>query len=202
MVLAGQFLERPALIDIGGITLEGLSHRGDRRPALLVCPAPGFGGGMDAAPIAELAWAAARAGHPSLRFQYRGVGASHGEPDPARALEDAEAAFEHLAETAGGRLALAGLGGGAAVALALSRSHPDVDRVVLVAPDRLEVEPIPGARVLVLVPETGAPLGAEHARASLGPAGRVEVVPGTDVFFRAGLPRLGRRAVEWISGGG
>jgi hypothetical protein len=41
-----QFLERPALVACGELTLEGLWHRGTR--ALLVCPSPGPGGGMDA----------------------------------------------------------------------------------------------------------------------------------------------------------
>ncbi|MGB8932524.1 MAG: alpha/beta hydrolase, partial [Anaeromyxobacteraceae bacterium] len=82
MVVAGQFLERPALIPLdpgGGLTLEGLYHRGRRRPSLLVCPDPGAGGGMDAPAVAELAWASARSGHASLRFQHRGRGASQGE---------------------------------------------------------------------------------------------------------------------------
>jgi alpha/beta superfamily hydrolase len=152
MVVAGQYLERPALVDAGGATLEGLFHRGTRPPALLVCPAPGPGGGMDAPAAAELAWAAARAGHASLRFQYRGVGASTGAPDPVRAGEDAEAAYRHLAESAGPRLALAALGGAWPVALALAAAHSDVRRVVLIAPDRAPGPAPLQAEVLVILP--------------------------------------------------
>ncbi|BDG01605.1 alpha/beta hydrolase [Anaeromyxobacter oryzae] len=203
MVLDGQYLERPALVDAGGITLEGLYHRGTRRPALLVCPAPGPGGGMDAPAVAELAWAAARAGHPSLRFQHRGVGASTGVPDPGRALDDADAALRHLAETAGPRLAVAALGAAADTALALAAAHRDVvDRVVLVAPERPPPAIAAGLRVLAIVPEVGAAAGAAVLAAALGPGGRVEVIEGADPLFRAGLPRLGRAAVEWISRGG
>jgi hypothetical protein len=204
MVLAGQYLERPALVDAGGLVLEALYHRGERRPGLLVCPptgAGGPGGGMDAAPVAELAWAAARAGHPSLRFQHRGVGASQGEPDPARALDDAEAALRHLADTAGARVALAALAGGCEVALALARAHPEVERVALVAPVARPSAPLPAARVLVLLPEARAAEAAELS-ARLGERGAVEVIAGADALFRSGLPQVGRAVMSWITARG
>ncbi|HUL58786.1 MAG TPA: alpha/beta hydrolase [Anaeromyxobacteraceae bacterium] len=200
MVLAGQWLERPALVDAGDATLDGLHHRGVKRPALLVCPAPGPGGGMDAPPLAEIAWAAARAGHPSLRFQHRGTGASTGAADAARALDDALAAYRHLAETDGPRLAVAALGAGSAAALGVARVHRHVERVVLVAPgEPPDLEGV-AARVLVILPEHGAGVDAQQLSVRLGAAGRVEVVAGADALFRAGLPEVGRRAVAWIAG--
>lgn len=201
MVLAGQFLERPALVDAGGLVLEALYHRGARSPALLVCPPTGPGGGMDAAPVAELAWAAARAGHASLRFQHRGVGASQGEPDPARAVDDAEAALAHLAGTAGGRVAVAGLAGGCATALALARAHPEIERVALVAPVAPAPAPAPSTRVLVVLPEARAGEAAALA-GPLGGRGAVEVVAGADALFRSGLPQLGRAVMAFVSARG
>jgi alpha/beta superfamily hydrolase len=202
MVLAGQFLERPALVDAGGLVLEALYHRGERRPALLVCPPTGPGGGMDAPPVAELAWAAARAGHPSLRFQHRGVGASQGEPDPDRFLDDAEAALRHLAETAGARVALAGLAGGCSTALALARAHPEIERVALVAPRDLRGASLPGTgRLLVVLPGDRAAELPELATA-LGDRGTVELLPGADAQFRAGLPRLGRAVLSFLTARG
>lgn len=200
MVLAGQFLERPALVDAGGLVLEALYHRGERRPALLVCPPTGPGGGMDAAAVAELAWAAARAGHPSLRFQHRGVGASQGFPDPARVLDDAEAALAHLAATVGARVALAGLAGGCDTALGLARVHPEIERVALVAPAAPPAPPLPPARVLVLLPgERAAEAGAFAG--ALGDRGAVEVV-GADALFRSGLPQLGRAVLAFVTARG
>lgn len=197
VVLAGQYLERPALVDAGGLLLEALYHRGERRPALLVCPPTGAGGGMDAPPVAELAWAAARAGHPSLRFQHRGVGASQGEPAPSRAVDDAEAALVHLAETTAARVAVAGLEGGCETALALARRHPEVERLVLVAPVVSPAPPLPPARILVLLPEERAP-EAPGLAADLGPRGAVQVVAGADARFRSGLPQLGRAALAFL----
>jgi alpha/beta superfamily hydrolase len=203
VVVAGQYLERPALIllgDGGELTLEGLYHRGGRRPSLLVCPDPGPGGGMDAPPVAELAWASARAGHASLRFQHRGRGASQGEPDVARALDDALAAYQHLLETARGRLAVAGVGAGAATALDLARARPEITRVVLVAPAALPACGGVEAALLALLPETGG-LAPGDVAAALGARGRAEVVAGADARFLAGLPAVGKLAVEWIEGG-
>jgi alpha/beta superfamily hydrolase len=216
VVLAGQFLERPALVDAGGLVLEALYHRGERRPALLVCPPTGPGGGMDAAAVAELAWVAARAGHPSLRFQHRGVGASQGAPDPARALEDAEAALAHLAETTGaarsaedprpGRsggfgVALAGLAGGCDTALALARVHPEIERLALVAPAAPPPGPLPAARVLVVLPEARAG-EVDAVVAPLGDRGAVAVVQGADALFRSGLPQLGRVVLAFLTARG
>jgi alpha/beta superfamily hydrolase len=196
VVVAGQYLERAALIAVAdGLTLEGLYHRGRRRPSLLVCPDPGPGGGMDAPPVAELAWACARAGHASLRFQHRGRGGSQGAPDPSRALEDALAALAHLAETAHGPVAVAGVGAGCATALALARSRPEIARVVLVAPVDLVDSTGVGAAVLTVVPEAGAPSTPIPVA-----GGAVEVIPGADARFLAGLPRVGKLAVEWIAG--
>ncbi|MBI5070826.1 MAG: alpha/beta hydrolase [Deltaproteobacteria bacterium] len=200
MVLAGQFLERPALIPCGELTLEGLYHRGRRAPALLLCP-PVDESGMDAPPLAELAWASARAGHASLRFQHRGRGASGGEPDPAQALADAEAALEHLAGTAPGPLAVCGLWSGCETALALLRGHPELRGAALLAPSALPAgEPV-AARVLALLPEAGAALDEAAVLATL-PGAEVERLAGADARFQAGLSQAARRAVAFLAAGG
>jgi alpha/beta superfamily hydrolase len=191
MVLRGQYLERPALIACGDVTLEGLYHRGDRRPSLVVCP-PLAEGGMDSPVAAEFAWACARAGHPSLRFQHRGVGASTGTQDPSRALEDAEAALRHLVETAPGRVAVAGIGDGCETAAALARTHPEIERVVLVAPPRAPARGGTGAHVLAVVPGAGP-------RPAFGVEVAVAVIDEADERFLVGLPRLGRLATDFLA---
>jgi hypothetical protein len=42
VVLRGQYLERPTLVDAEGVTLEALYHRGSRPPPLLVCAPHGI----------------------------------------------------------------------------------------------------------------------------------------------------------------
>lgn len=206
MVLPGQYLERPALVEAGGALLEGLFHRGRRRPALLVCP-PSGEGGMDAPPVAELAWAAARAGHASLRFQHRGLGASTGAADAARTLDDALAAFRHLAETvepAGPprAVAVAGVASGCRTAQGLARACP-VAGAALIAPLAWptveELERFEGP-LLVVLPERGAPRSVVAGAARLGSGrARVEVIPGADPRFLAGLPLVGRAVASWLA---
>jgi len=199
VVLPGQYLERPALIPCGDLVLEGLSHRGARPPALLICPPTGPGGGMDAPLVAELAWASARAGHASLRFQHRGVGGSQGAPDPALEAEDALAAFDHLAAGQPGPVVVAGAGGGAVTAAGVARSRPAAG-LALIAPaawldlDGLELP------ILLVIPERGTALAPAEAARVLPPrGGRVEVVEGADALFRTGLPRAGRAVAEWLA---
>jgi hypothetical protein len=198
MVQAGQHLERPALVPCGDLVLEGLSHRGARRPALLLCPPTGPGGGMDAPLVAELAWASARAGHPSLRFQHRGVGGSQGESDPRSAVEDGLAAFDHLAATAPGPIVVAGVGSGARTAAGVVRQRSALG-LALLAPSPWPDLGGLGRPVLVVLPEHGAPGRDEAAGRLPRGAGRVEVVPGADATFRAGLTGAGRAVVGWLA---
>src|SRR5258706_14457981 len=116
MVASGQFLERPTLIPLASKeVMEGLAHRGTRKPSLLVLPPLPHEGSMDHVVGAELAWAAAHAGFPTLRFNWRGVGASQGERGSFEA--DARAALQAASQ----RVLLVSLGGSAGTALALSR---------------------------------------------------------------------------------
>jgi uncharacterized protein len=199
VVLPGQYLERPALVPCGDLVLEGLSHRGPRRPALLVCPPTGPGGGMDAPLVAELAWASARAGHASLRFQHRGVGGSQGEPGPDGELDDALAAYDHLAATAPGPLAVAGVAGGCATAVGVARARGALALALLAPTGGPELGGL-SLPVLLVLPEHGAALPRQEAERRLPRgAGRVEVVAGADATFRAGLPRAARAVVHWLA---
>src|ERR1700694_3261670 len=97
----GKVLERPALIPVGTELLDGLSHRGDLQPPLLILPPPPNEGSMDHPVAAEVGWAAARAGFPTLRFNFRGVGGSQGvRGDENSRVQDAEAALRALEENA------------------------------------------------------------------------------------------------------
>jgi len=112
VVHQGQFLERPAIIAVGNCVLDGLWHRGEVRPPLLIIPPPPNQGSMHHPVLSELAWAAATSGFPTLRFDFRGVGASQGQPSgPAERLTDAEAALRLLEENTGvARAAVASFG--------------------------------------------------------------------------------------------
>jgi alpha/beta superfamily hydrolase len=225
MVLAGQYLERSVVVRSGELTLDGLYHRGSREPAcVLASPHPALGGSMTAPVIAELAWALTRAGHATLRFDYRGVGASQGTTRHAAGslgpgaglaglaglqgeVEDLLAAAEQLRATAGagaGGLCAVGYSFGAAVVLRAARD-PRIGRVVLVAPPTAiaDFSALRGLEKPTLL------VCAHHDdlcdRALLQPLlepehAALEVVAHADHSFRRGLTELGKICAAWLRG--
>lgn len=208
MVVKGQYLERPTLIPVGGgLVLEGVSHRGAERPGLLVLPPPPVeGSGMDHVVGAELAWAVSHAGHPTLRFNYRGVGGSQGEPSrsPADWLDDARAALELARENAeGAHAVVAAIGASDAVALKLAEREP-LAGLVLINPSLARPEDFEGRDAL---PWPLAVVVAEHdatqARSRWSDVlARHEadftVVPGATRAFLRNLPLVGKAAVALV----
>lgn len=205
MVTRGQFLERPTLIPIGDVVMEGLSHRGVRRPPLLIVPPPpSEGGSMDHVVAAEIAWAVAIRGFPTLRFNFRGVGGSQGErsegPD---LLADVEAALRVLSENAGvAQCACAAIGGSAELALELVRRHPGVCGVCLIAPVLVGPANLVGVgvpvRVILGENDVRQPRVA-LAAAVTEAGGRVDLVEGADQAFMKNLPEVGRNTAEFLA---
>ena len=203
MVLKGQFLERSTLVPVEGVVMEGTAHRGERQPPLLILPPrPEEGGGMDHVLCAELAFAAARAGHATLRFNYRGVGASQGTRGGAL-LEEASAALDVALENAqGSAAAVAALHGSAPVALALQARRPQACGLCLVAPRELSLEALKPLSVPLLVilwagdtHTPRAPLSA--ALAEVG--GTLEVIEDAGPAFPRHLAAVGHLVARWLS---
>jgi uncharacterized protein len=159
---------------------------------------------MDHVVGAELAWAATRARHATLRFNFRGVGASQGEPGgPPLQLEDAEAALRVLEENTGTvGAAVAALGASAATALGLAHRSPGLAGLVLVSPAQLEPEELVRVRLpLLVVLGAKEPLRQAALAAAVGEAGGAVVrVPGADTRFQRNLPAVGRSLVSWLEG--
>lgn len=208
--------ERPVGIDCPlpegeSVTLDGLYRAGRTRDgedgAVLVAPPhPLYGGSMENPVVTELAYAAADAGLASLRFDWRGVGASTGAPtgDAAEHARDYAAALAHLAETVSGPLCAAGYSAGAAAAVRAAVRHPRVRRLLLVAPpptmlDAGSLAALRG-RVLVVVGsrDTLAPEAALRGLLGPLPDARLLVIPDVDHFFGSGLAALGRAARDWL----
>jgi hypothetical protein len=205
MVQKGQFLERPSLVPVGREVMDATVHRGKNRPPLLVLPPrPEEGGGMDHVIAAELVWHAANAGFATLRFNYRGVGASQGKRGSLEALvQDADAALQVLLENTGSpSAAVASLHGGAQVALGLLARRPEVAGITLVAP--VDVEPDALARVqrpLLVVVGTesiGLPYAAAIGSALASAGGELEMLEDAGPTFHRSLPAIGRRAAAWL----
>jgi hypothetical protein len=180
----------------------------DGRGAVVAAPHPLYGGSMDSPVVTEVAYACGRAGFASLRFNWRGVGASSGEPSGAVADADADvdAALAHLAETVPGPLLAAGYSFGAAAVLRAAQRWKRVDRLVLVAPPPalLGSAPFAGLERRVLVAagtrDTLAPPDELEPLLRGAPRAQLARIPDADHFFGTGLAALGRSVREWLGG--
>jgi hypothetical protein len=191
--LEGLMLPVPALPECGG--------------GLVAAPHPQMGGSMDSPVTTELAFALEQAGIASLRFNWRGVGASAGAPsgEDADADVDFAASLAFLRETVNGPIMAAGYSFGAATALRASATHPALRRLVLVAPPPRIVDPgllerFEGPVLMVAGDQDGfveidtlAQWAAGHDRVTL------EVIEGADHFFMMHLGALRRAVDEWLA---
>ncbi|MBM3362819.1 MAG: alpha/beta fold hydrolase [Betaproteobacteria bacterium] len=170
-------------------------------------PHPLFGGSLDNKVVQTLARAFNQCGWDTVRYNFRGVGASQGRYDEGRGeLQDLLAVVAQL--QARGPLSLAGFSFGAFItsrACAHLMSQRSIDRVVLVgtAASRFDVPPIAPDlhdRTLVIHGQADdtVPLDAvlDWARPQVLP---VLVIPGGGHFFHGQLPLLKSLVVRHLS---
>ena len=189
--------------------LEGLfvaGHDPDAVGAVIAPPHPLYGGDLASPVVAEVARACAGAGIATVRFNWRGVGASAGERSGEAADADADysAAVDHLGEAVSGPLLATGYSFGAAAAVRVGAIMPRIRCLVLVSPpasllDVAALAAFPGRVLLVaggcdeIAPASALePLVAGEARRAL------EVIPEADHFFMNGLATLGRVVGELL----
>ena len=191
----------------GQLALEGIFIAGSGAAGAVIAPPhPLYGGAMESPVVTEIAFACEKAGVASLRFNWRGVGASagraSGEPDDADA--DTEAALAFLEETVVGDVVACGYSFGAAAALRVAGRHPRTDRLVLVSPppallDAAAFAAYPG-RILVVAGacDSFAPVAEIERLVDSARQARLEIVPEADHFFGVGLATISRVAGVWL----
>jgi alpha/beta superfamily hydrolase len=209
MVLPGQYLERSVVVG----ELDALYHRGKREPPCVIAsPHPALGGSMIAPVIAELAWALTRAGHPTLRFDYRGVGASRGKSrheagslrilDVKDEVEDLYKIADQLLATTHMPAACAvGYSFGAKVAL---DAAPDarISQLVLIAPPNklADFSALKSTQKPLLVVCAHHDSYCDRSALELPEQTRLEVIPHADHFFGRGLTEVGKVVAAWLRG--
>jgi hypothetical protein len=211
-------MERPATVALpdregrAGWALDALFRAGlsaDLGGAVIAPPHPLYGGSMDSPVVSEIAFACERAGIASLRFDWRGVGASAGEPsgEVADAREDYDAALDFLEDSVSPPLVAAGYSYGGATA-ALAGARTTVRRLLLVAPPPAMMESSLvrdfKGKVFIAVGENDAISSPAELEAMARDLDHVtfDVLDATDHFFMMGpgLEDLGQKAAVWLGG--
>jgi uncharacterized protein len=180
----------------GDLTLEGLlANPGGGAPAAVVChPHPMYGGSMHNNVVEAMLAAMWQVGYATLRFNFRGVGASEGEHDGGPGeVDDALAAMSFILTQPGVRkedAAMTGYSFGAMVALSAGYERAEIARIVAVAlPLAMAEARVPdGASKPVLLisgdRDSYSPVAGLQALVSrIGASARLEIMPDADHFF-------------------
>lgn len=176
------------------------------RGGIVVChPHPLYGGDMDNPVVVRAAEVAREVGLSTLRFNFRGVGASAGAHDEGRGeQDDVRAALATLrAALPHGSLGLAGYSFGAWVSSRVADSASDLDAMCLIAPPvkMFDFDAVaPGRRDLLVVAGTRdpyCPIADLDRLAARLPEGTVARIEGADHFFFGRLFPLGEAIRRW-----
>ncbi len=212
--MAPRAFERPATIAVpeDGPVLEGLHVPlpDGIGGAVIAPPHPLYGGSMESPVVTELAHACEHASLESLRFNWRGVGASQGEKtgDFEPAVSDYAASLDWVEDSCEGPIAACGYSFGAATAIRAVADRPRVRRLLLVAPPPVMLDASSfsgfGGRVDVIVGDRDefAPLAELESALEAVPTASLEVVSETDHFFMYSLRELGVLARGFLARGG
>ncbi|MDS4032228.1 MAG: alpha/beta hydrolase [Candidatus Contendobacter sp.] len=191
--------EETVFFDSSPFRLEGRLYRASGPNAVVLThPHPLYGGEMDNPVVTTLVRVYQRLGYSTLRFNFRGVGASGGDyGDGIGERDDARAAAAYLSRLDKTVTDLAGYSFGAWINLGLHPPLTTVRRQVVVAPPVLfmDFEPVtaPPAELAVIVGDQDRMAPLATLRALLPhwhPAAQLCVVTGADHFFGAALDRL------------
>jgi len=183
------------------LVLEGVWQAGGDRGAVVAPPHPEYGGSLENPVVNEIAHGLYQAGVASLRFNWRGVGASQGSVSGDLAAADADyaAALEQVAGSVDGPLIGAGYSFGAAVAARSALGSGRVRGLLLVAPPVTMLESLDLSKfdhplyVIIGAEDSYAPADRISEIVAEAPRGQLEVILRADHFFAsAGLGELAR----------
>jgi len=197
----------------GDLTLEGLlANPVAGAPAAVVChPHPMYGGSMQNNVVEAILAAMWQAGYATLRFNFRGVGASEGEHDGGPGeVDDAVAAMTFLLTQPGVRkdgAAMTGYSFGAMVAMNAGNERAEISRIIAVALPLAMAEarvPAGASKPVLLVSgdyDSYSPVaGLQALKSKIGDSARLEIVGGTDHFFGGCEAELSRVIVNALKG--
>lgn len=194
----------------GGPALEArLEPVANPEGGFVMChPHPLYGGDMDNPVVIRAAEVAQAAGYATLRFNFRGAGASEGVHDKGRGeQEDVKAAMTALAShlPAGSRVGVMGYSFGAAMAARATGPNAPEAPLGLIAPplgmyDLDFLQASPGRLLLVAgTADSYCPVEALHRLGAITSA-EERIIEGADHFFFGKLYPLGEAIGAWLAG--
>jgi uncharacterized protein len=204
-------LEQPVTIPVSpSLSLEGaLGLPPAARAGVVVShPHPLYGGDMDNPVVTAVVEACAAQGLATLRFNFRGVGASKGAWDEGRGeQDDVRAALALIAPRlpAAARLALAGYSFGASMSCRVAAAGPPPAGLALIAPPLAAPgwQPPPKLQVdgpILLIAGRDDHICPPEALTDFGrtlPGAAVTLLDGTDHFFFTARAALEAAVSAW-----
>jgi len=203
--------ETSVIIPSGELKLEGLIVRpagnAEARGAVVCHPHPLYGGSMHNNVVDALLKALWRCGYATLRFNFRGVGASDGEHSGGVGeTDDAKAALRFLlaqANVAKEHAVMAGYSFGAAVAMRAGAQMNEVDTIALVA---LPVgmgdfsQPTSSKKIAMVAGDRDSYCpGPRIMEVAKSCGGRLKMIEGADHFFGGYEDTLSDSLVELLT---
>lgn len=191
----------------GDLVLEGLLSRADGNRGVVVShPHPLYGGDMRNSVAAIIDRAYHDAGYTTLRFNFRGVGASEGKYDNGRGEQkDVKAALDHLGSLGCSEVDLAGYSFGAWVNAMGSDQYPQVRCLTMVSPpvaflDFSALKYTPKIRIVVSGSRDDiAPVAMIREMVNTwNPEAEFRIIEGADHFYGGYEEELGRVIKEFL----
>ncbi len=194
-----QNMEERVTIPCGEITLDGRFDPAEGGKGVVIThPHPLYGGDMDNPVALAIKNAYTKAGYSTLRFNFRGIGASRGTYDNGIGEQtDVRAAIDFLKAAGIRNIDLGGYSFGAWVISGLSPSPEEINRILLVSPPvammdfsemslpRLPIRMITGSRDDIAPPDI-----IEDLLDGLEAEAELTTIDGADHFYSGYLQQL------------
>jgi alpha/beta superfamily hydrolase len=195
------FTEQRVTIESDGLRLEGALHAGGRAlQAVVLHPHPQYGGDMDNHVVVTLCRTLAEAGVATLRFNFRGAGASQGTFDGRAEAHDAIAACEYLrSRKPDAPLVLAGYSFGAGIAAAVSADVEPTGMLLVSPPPQMMPARLPAGVSTLIVTGGRDPIApAAPLRALETERHSLVVVEAVDHGWWPGIDHLADAVREFV----
>jgi alpha/beta superfamily hydrolase len=200
--------EKEIFIEAGGNRIEGLlAERSYDRAVIVTHPHPLYGGDMHNNVVQTIVRAYEKKGCTTLRFNFRGVGASSGTYSDGRGeQDDILAALNHLQSMGVSSIDLAGYSFGAWVICMGLQRFDSADRVILVSPpvDFMDFSFVLQNRKISLVisgaeDELAPPDMIEEMLPMWNPDAPFDIIDGADHFYFAAEAGLERALLDFLN---